>query len=89
MIGCALIGIMQVILVKRPDEVDRGWGWLWGWWGLEEFAVGVAAEEEGEPGEVGLESVDVVGGVADVADQGCVEVVVVAGEPGVEELEVR
>ena len=47
--------------------------------GWKSSPVGVAAEEEGEPGEVGFEVVDVVGGVADVAEQGCVEVVGVAG----------
>jgi len=47
---------------------------------LEEVAVVVvAAEEEDVSGEVGFEPVDVVGGVADVAEQGCVEVVGVAG----------
>jgi hypothetical protein len=47
------IGLMQVILVKGSGGVDRGEVRLWGWRGLEEFTVGVAAEEEGEPGEVG------------------------------------
>jgi hypothetical protein len=55
--------------------------------GLEEVAVGVAAEEEVEPGEVGSQAGDVVGGVADEAVQGGVELVVVACEPGVDELE--
>ena len=40
---------------------------------MEEVAVVVAAEEEDVSGEVGFEPVDVVGGVADVAVQGCVE----------------
>jgi hypothetical protein len=54
---------------------------------LEEFAVGVATEEEDESGEVGFEPVEVVGGVADIAQQGCVELLVVGGEPAAEELE--
>jgi hypothetical protein len=73
---------MQVIPVKLII-VCVG---LWDGRGLEEVAVGVAAEEEGEPGEVGPEPVDVVAGVADVVAQRRVELVVVAAEPAVEEL---
>ena len=54
---------------------------------MEEFAVGVAAEEEVEAGEVGSKSGEVVGGVADEAVQRSVELVVVACEPVVDELE--
>jgi hypothetical protein len=50
-------------------QVDRGVCWLCGWRRLEEVAVGVAAEEEDEPGEVDPEPGDVVAGVADVVAQ--------------------
>lgn len=78
MLGCLLWtvgGMFRTGVDRVRDWLLRGGGWVW-----------FGAEEDGETGQVVAEPVDVVGVVADEVDQRLVEVFVVAGEPGVEEL---